>query len=110
MSDRRLRIALPSGCDLDALADLIQGVGGEVVRDDITLSARFLADAPGYLEDRVEAWLNLIDPSGTAILSTARGEDAWEEGWRARLGGSRTVEECRWSRRLAARLNCSGLA
>lgn len=46
------------------------------------LVAEFEDDAPPYLEDRLEAWLNGLRCDEVAIVQTARDNAEWQDGWR----------------------------
>src|SRR5712691_9057492 len=84
MADRRIRIRAPGGVILADLEDLLRSVGAlEIALAPLELSARFAEDRPAYLEDRIEAWLHLVDRQGAAILETASGEGPFKPGWQA---------------------------
>lgn len=70
------------------LAELMRSVGASQVElielsEDVELVARFQADRPDWLEDRLACWLDLLDPEAAATLRTSRGEGPWMPGWQA---------------------------
>src|SRR2546427_12273075 len=82
--DRRIRLRAPDDVRLEDLDGLLEAAGAlEVVRGEGELVARFAQDQPRYLEDRVEAWLHLVDRQGAATLETASGDGPWMPGWQA---------------------------
>ncbi len=84
MADRRIRIRAPGGVILADLEELLRSVGAlEIALAPLELAARFAEDRPAYLEDRIEAWLHLVDRQGAAILETASGEGPFKPGWQA---------------------------
>src|SRR5438067_2730380 len=88
MADRRVRIRAPEPVRLGDLEDLMRSTGAlDVALGEGELVARFAADRPRYLEDRIEAWLHLVDRKGTATLETA-ADGEWLPGWRAVYSGA----------------------
>lgn len=94
--ERRLRIVLGAH-EAEGLASFFELAGalevllepqggGDPKRAAVTV--RLLADEPPFVEDRVEAWLNVLDPRAEATLETAAGDGPWEPGWRAIYRGA----------------------
>jgi ribosomal protein L11 methyltransferase len=98
---RRLRV---SGVQRGAedLAELLRDLGGHVLLVPAAarlptpipptpfprvgkgeIEASFDDHDPQGLEDRVEMFLHLIDPTGAAILQSAKDDGPWLPGWRA---------------------------
>src|SRR5207245_3113393 len=65
----RLRIAALSAEAREHLGTYLRAVGAEVDDSGEALEASF-EEPPAYLEDRVEAWLNLVHRAGGETLST----------------------------------------
>src|SRR5438445_3912293 len=90
--ERRLRLVLPAHAARQ-VAGLLRSIGAlevalEPAGEREALVARFAAEEPRFLEDRVEAWLHSLDPKGQAALETAAGEGLWQPGWRAVYAGA----------------------
>jgi ribosomal protein L11 methylase PrmA len=84
---RRLRVTLESGAE--ELGELFSDLGAvALAREGGAVTGEFEAGRPGALEDRVEAFLHLVDPEGTARLETAVEGGPWLEGWRALFHGA----------------------
>src|SRR5438067_4851283 len=84
MADRRIRLRAAQDVRLGDLDGLFEAAGAlEIAHGKGELVARFAGDEPRYLEDRVEAWLHLVDRKGQATLETASGEGPWLPGWQA---------------------------
>jgi ribosomal protein L11 methylase PrmA len=84
---RRLRVTLTSGAE--DLSELFSDLGAvALAREGEVVTGEFEAGRPGALEDRVEAFLHLVDPAGTARLETALAGGPWLEGWRALFLGA----------------------
>jgi ribosomal protein L11 methylase PrmA len=91
--ERRLRVVLPDKISAEQLRALCDDTGALDVSfveemDATTLTARFASDRPGWLEDRVESWLDLVDPAAQSQLETALGDGDWQPGWRALYRGA----------------------
>ena len=83
----RLRIAALSAEAREHLGTYLRAVGAEVDDSGEALEASF-EEPPAYLEDRVEAWLNLVHRAGGETLSTSTGGGPWLDGWRAFYAGA----------------------
>src|SRR5215813_2518396 len=76
---RRLRVVLPdkvSAAQLRALCDDTGAIDASCSdeADAHIVTVSFPGEEPAWLEDRVEAWLDLVDPFAQAQLETALGE------------------------------------
>src|SRR5258708_23984420 len=88
MADRRVRIRAPEPVRLGDLEDLMRSTGAlDVALGEGELVARFAADRPRYLEDRIEAWLHLVDRRGISTLETS-ADGVWMSGCQAVYSGA----------------------
>ena len=89
---RRVRVTLPAA-EARHLVSLLFAAGCEEIHADVagpraTVTVRFGPVEPGYVEDRVESWLQVFDVQNDATVETARDDGPWEPGWRAIYAGA----------------------
>jgi hypothetical protein len=82
----RIRLIEPRAGDLAQLLE-VSGAEVAIAPDGRGLEAVFPGGGPADLPDRVEGWLQLVDPGGGASLESDGGA-GWQEGWRGVYRGA----------------------